>query len=1609
METPQLRTQIIDRVCQYASARGMDNLELFSSYANAVTHRHPDETLLSWEDTALWGIYWGLLRFVRDGAPEPPQVRVFNPDLDADGWVSDLTVIYFSAHDIPFLVDSMRIALNRMRMNIRVFESNPVHVSRNPQGAMEAVEHSGIDASKREDHGFILIDFLADQSEREQVQQALQDALDQVYQVVADFHPMLDRLGEVIEELQRHLGEQLGESLEFLRWLQEGNFTFLGVSEFRLEEPSAEDPTISEIPGERLGLMRKRADLEPTRISNLTPGFARFYQREEDLAYAKSVHRSSVHRDTYPDYVVVKRRNDAGQVIGETRFLGLYTARLYHLSVQHIPLVRSKVKWLIDQSGLDPDSHNGKAFMAILEGHPRDELIQSEPEQLLATTLGIWKIYERRTVKLFVRVGPFQKFVTCIVYLPRESLRTEIRERIAKRLTEAFAAQSHEYTTQFLAESVLARIHFNFLLGPEGLPEFDLAGLEASVENIVHDWGDRFVEICHSHFGDTMGNRLARRYRDAFTPGYRHQMTPLEAVNDLELFRHLKTHEEVAMSVHQPPTAKADRVRLKMFRRQSGIELSDMIPMLEHLGFRVLEEHPFRITPENEELIWMQDFVLSYRAKTRNYPEISSIKTQFREAFHAIWLGLAENDGFNRLIVSAGFDWRQVSLLRAYARYMKQLGTSFSLDFMAETLVNQVEVTRHLLELFGLLLNPDERDDEAAASCVESIQQALEQVSSLNEDQLLRHYLELIQATRRSNFYQLYRRKDFCLALKLATREISCAPDPRPEFEVFVYSTRVEGVHLRGGHVARGGIRWSDRAQDFRTEVLGLVKAQQVKNSVIVPTGAKGGFIARKASPSAGREAFLEEGKAAYRLFIGSLLDISDNLKADEVIHPEGIVARDEDDPYLVVAADKGTATFSDLANEIAESHDFWLGDAFASGGSQGYDHKKMGITARGAWVAVQRHFRELGLNTQTDDFSVIGIGDMAGDVFGNGMLLSKTLRLLAAFNHQHIFFDPNPDSQASWVERKRLFDLPRSSWADYDSALISQGGGIFERSAKYIEVTDPMRELLGIESDRITPDKLINALLKAPVDLLWNGGIGTYVKATGQSHADVGDRANDLVRVNGNELRCRVFGEGGNLGMTQRGRIEFCQQGGICNTDFIDNVGGVDCSDHEVNIKILLNGLVAGQDLTLKQRNDLLVDMTDEVATHVLHNSYRQTLGLSLASRKKDSYHFHYQRFMEYLESQAGLNRALEYLPDDETLRESFKEGTAWTRPELAVLVSYAKNDLKRRLLQSGIAEDSAMTGYAYRPFPTILRERWAECIGNHRLRNEIVCNELANDLVNRAGFSFCFRLADALGVGPEEVARAWHLVFEVFNLDSTWRQVESLDYQLDSSIQYEMFHEINRLARRCSRWFLRNFRDAETSKTIETMKSPLQNLVSGLAQIPDEELPEEFHLQFKALGDQGVDDSLARVIAASDLLFLMPGCVTNAAQAGLDVLTLFRYELQISQKLGVNWLMQFLIELNPGNRWQDLAREAHFFDLETLLRVLATKLATLSPEGEPVAEVDSWLQGHQARVERFQRLLGDLRSGSGDLSVVTVCLADLKDLADAASRDQRLAMQSE
>lgn len=1581
----------------------------FLNFVTNAMHFYPDaDYLLRPAEEIFFNIY-GLFKFAENGSADKPlgqaRVRAFNPEPEVDGWSSRNTIIYINHRDMPFLVDSLRMALNRRGLNIFTLQSNPIWVLRDGNARLSASSKSYIDGAQREAFINIEVDIHRD-SELVELQRDLLSVLEDVQAIVDDFDPMRQRVGELIEELTLTSAHLPGasESLEFLRWIYNGYFTFLGCVEFDLHKDNAE-LYLRERPDSRLGLLRKYSgDARQAAISKLSSGVVALYQGDEILTFTKSSRRSRVHRDVYSDYLVVKRFDDKQEPIGEVRFLGLYTSQFYSYSPRRIPILREKVNWVMENCGFDKNSHDGKTLQTILDFHPRDELFHLSREELADTAIGIWQIQERRVIKVFMHADPFDKFVSCIVYLPRESFNTAARIKIQQAIGAELDTEECEFATQFLPESVLVRIHLVYQLRSKKYLQVECQQLEALVANITRDWSDDFAEQAVARWGERDGGALGRQFQRAFPAAYRELYTPAQAVSDVLLIDELDDAGDLAIAFNNLAGEENHYLQLRLFHWESPLELSDMIPMLENLGFRVMVEHPYLIKPEAGKQIWLQDFRLLFSLDVD--VDVSAVQGSFKDALRVVWQGEAENDSFNRLVIGARLDWRTVAMLRLYARYLKQLGIAYSQEFIADTLARHLEITRNLVALFKSYFDPryagDKSRSDRAVGLAEKIRQGLDQVENISEDIVLRGYLEVIQATLRTNFFQTFEdgsSKSY-ISVKLQSAKISLAPRPRPEYEIFVYSPRVEGVHLRGGKVARGGLRWSDRLEDYRTEVLGLVKAQQVKNAVIVPTGAKGGFVAKQATMAAGREAWLQEGISSYMLYVQALLDISDNLIEAEVVRPEDTVCRDGDDPYLVVAADKGTATFSDTANEISEANHFWLGDAFASGGGNGYDHKGMGITARGAWVAVQRHFREIGVDIQRQDFTVVGIGDMGGDVFGNGMLLSEHIQLVAAFNHLHIFVDPNPDSATTFAERKRLFETPRSTWDDFDKALLSKGGVVYSRSSKSLELTPEIRARFDIQQAEVTPTELIAAILKSSVDLIWNGGIGTYIKGSAESNAEVGDRANDSLRVNGRDLRCKVVGEGGNLGMTQRGRIEFCLRGGICNTDFIDNAAGVDCSDHEVNIKILLNKKVREGSLSEQQRNHLLASMTDEVAELVLDNNQRQTQAISLALHRSQQQYAEYQRFMNWLLDRGQLDPELEFLPGDEQLNDRLSRGVpVWTRPELAVLVCYAKVMLKEVLQEADLLDDPVLAGALRRAFPATLVERNGSDIATHQLRREIAATQLANDMVDRGGFTFFFRQVESTGASAGEIVRAFVISLNILGIDKLWQQIEDSEDSLTAGVQLDLLHILMRLVRRSSRWLLRNRRlNLHCNEMIQAMGKPMALVLSRLPDFHEKEWTELWNKEKAQLIDCGVEESLASTLAAADSMFISVGTVDMALRLQQPVELVARLAFKLGEDLSLDWFMSQIVALQPKNRWQDLARESYVDDLESQRRQLATCLLE-GHDGDDIEQLFARWQTQQSQlIARWKAMVVELRLGAPDFAMVSVALRELLDLVQSS-----------
>ncbi|MBB3330383.1 glutamate dehydrogenase [Halomonas campaniensis] len=1553
----------------------------------------------------LYGATLSVWHFLQEFDPAYPKVRVFNPDFEEHGWQSPHTFVAVLHEDMPFLVDSVRIELNRRGITVHAIHNAVLATERDGKHRLKRVA-SPRDAKApeaRESLIVIEIDRHSDAAVLQDIQTSLHDVLVDVRTAVADFEPMRERVEAALEELRAGCPPQTDpddhrEAIAFLEWLLHDNFTFLGYDAYEVGEKRGKQQ-LDRAKGSELGVFRLDQPRYRERIrTELGIEEGRFVLVPELLSFAKSAHHARVHRPTYPDYISIDRYDEQGNLVGEHRFLGLFTATVYNESPRNVPILRRKLKTVMEIAGFNPKGHNGKQLLQILEVYPRDDLFQIDTRELAQTALGILSIRERRRVRLFIREDRPGRFYSCLAFVPRDVFSTELRLRIQALLCEELGATFGDFNT-YLSESVLARIQFILRFEGDRPAEYDIKRLEAKVAQLARNWRDDLQAASIEGFGEEQANRLMDRFRDAFPASYREDFNARTAVYDLQHIGELDEGAPLALSLYRLVEEEGSGVNLKLFHREAPIPLSDVLPMMENLGLRVIGERPYEIEATDTRY-WIHDFDLEHHTSTE--VNLQEMREPFIEAFQRLWAGEADNDAFNRLIIGANLDWREVAMLRGYARYLKQIRFGVSQEYMANALASYPEITRELVTLFELRFDPEERPAEGEIDdCLARIQRLLDDVASLNDDQLLRRYMELIQATLRTNYYQ--RREDGqpkdYIAFKLQPSKVTGMPKPRPAFEIFVCSPRVEGVHLRGGKVARGGLRWSDRFEDYRTEVLGLVKAQQVKNSVIVPVGAKGGFVCKRL-PEGDREAFQREGIECYKTFIRALLDVTDNLKGGDVVPPREVVRHDEDDPYLVVAADKGTATFSDIANEISAEYGHWLGDAFASGGANGYDHKKMGITAKGAWESVKRHFRNLGVNTQQDEFTVLGIGDMGGDVFGNGMLLSDRIRLLGAFNHLHIFVDPTPDAAATFAERQRLFEMPRSSWEDFDASLISEGGGVFKRSAKSIPISKPMKAAFGIKEDKLSPSELIQAMLRSHVDLIWNGGIGTYVKGSEESDAQVGDKANDALRINGCELNCKVVGEGGNLGLTQRGRMEAAARGVRVNTDFIDNAGGVNCSDHEVNIKILIDEVVERGDMTLKQRNQLLADMTGEVSDLVLLDNYRQTQALDLSELLSRQGVGPYRRFISELEAQGQLDRELEFLPADEVLEERAANQQGMLLPELSVLISYAKSVLKGDLIASEVPDDPTIARYVERIFPKALVERYRDEMYEHRLKREIVATQVANDLVDHMGIVFVRRLIDSTGAGRADIARAYVIAREVFQLGTLWQQIEALDNRVASSVQYDMMLDLMRLIRRATRWFLRSRTGMSTRETIDYFAPRLAPLQESIGKrLRGEEL-EAWEARRGELVEAGVPVGLAAIVAAAGSLYAALGIIQAARQADEKPQKVAEVYYEIGARLELPWMIRQITELRVRDSWQAQARETFRDDIDR--QQLALTVSVLQMEGGPreaTERVDQWLTLHGSMHSRWCRLLEQVGSGSqGGFPLFAVAVRELVDLAESS-----------
>ncbi|MBI3771075.1 MAG: NAD-glutamate dehydrogenase [Gammaproteobacteria bacterium] len=1579
------------------------NLILFSEQYFA---RAEPEDLSTFTTEELLAALLGHWHLALQRKPGEPQIKVFNPTFETQGWASPHTVVQIVVDDMPFLVDSTRMALVRQGLFIHMTLHPVIRVRRDKEGKLREVLPRGQTGSDMSEAVMRFdVDRIAENEKLVELQQALQGALADVRCIVEDWQPMRTHLEEVISTLSQQslpvAGQEKEEILAFLRWVAEHHFTFLGYRAYDLVSEHGQD-VLRAIPNSGLGLYRETGSDYVSQSFSHIPAPLRSMVREPNvLVINKATAYAPVHRPTPMDYLGIKRFNDKGEVIGEWRFVGLYSSTAYSAPPEEIPILRAKVARIMARAGFDAQGHSAKALRHVLATFPRDEMFQATEQELYDIAMGILQVEERHRLRLFLRRDPFDRFISAFVYVPRDRYNTEFRMRMQDILMRAMNGQSAEYSVNF-TETVLWRVHFMIRTQPGNIPEINPAQLESMLAEAMQSWSDTLQLALREHYGEGQGLGLMRKYGASFPIAYRSDFDPRIAVLDIEYLESITDSSPMATHLYRFPEGREDMLRFKVYGRDKPMALSDVLPILERMGLRVLEARPYEIEIAGNGRYWILDFDMTVGLGVDI--DLLEVKEIFQAAFVRVCAGEIESDGFNRLVLCAGLGWRQVVMLRAVCKYLLQTSVPFSQAYMENALSEHPDIAEALAKLFLFRFDPQNPRAMAMATTeklVAEIEKALDAVTNLDEDRILRRYLAVIQAMLRTNYFQnegQVKPKTY-LSFKLDPAKVPELPLPRPMFEIFVYAPFVEGVHLRGGPVARGGIRWSDRREDFRTEILGLMKAQMVKNTVIVPVGAKGGFFPKRLPASENRDAVMAEVVRCYRTFISGLLDITDNLVEGKVVPPADVVRYDSDDTYLVVAADKGTATFSDIANAVSAEYNFWMGDAFASGGSSGYDHKKMGITARGGWESVKRNFYELGIDCQNQDFTVVGIGDMAGDVFGNGLLRSRHIKLVAAFNHMHIFIDPNPDPERSFQERERMFNLPRSTWNDYDKGLISAGGGVYLRSAKSIQLSTETQKVLGIEVAQLTPVELIQAILRAPVDLLWNGGIGTYVKASSETHAAVGDRVNDSLRIDGGELRCKVVGEGGNLGFTQLGRVEYARKGGLINTDFIDNSGGVDCSDNEVNIKILLNQMVRDGDMTLKQRNELLLKMTSDVGDHVLKHNYLQSLALSLASHQASWLPAEHGRLIRALVSEGRLNRKLEFLPGDDELVEREKAGEGLTRPEIAILLAYSKIKLFEDLCASDIAEDPYFTRELIDYFPTAMHQGFTERMQRHPLRREIIATQVTNAIVNRMGSTFMLRMQDETGESAAAVARACTATWGIFNAEELWAAVAALDGKVPAKLQSSLLLEIRRLHDRATVWLLRNRRaPLDIATTINQFRSGVETLTAKLPAFIEGDNLSQFETLVTQYREAGISEDQTRHFAAVDAVYPCLDLIEIASEQGGDLSDIASTYFKLGYTLELFWLRDRIQDLPRGNYWQRKARMALRYDLYIELRTI-TKQIIQHGRQLPGAEarVAHWMEAANVAISHFRTLLAEIRSSgsANDLAVLSVVMREIRTLA--------------
>ena len=1521
----------------------------------------------------------------------------------------DCFIIEIVSDDMPFLFDSISNALHRMSCSIRLAVHPVLWCQRDGRGRLLAIADQEVPAKDDEPlyRAEAIMRFEVEAGYTpltlKQLESQLLDVLSDVKEVVAGWQAMRSKAAEIRFGLEKpHLPideTERSQACAFFEWIEDNNFTFISYSRAKLEIDNDGKPDLKTLPRSRMGLKIDASpwsDLVSSKADNNL--LNQYLSSPNLLVITKANQRSPVHRNAWLDYIAIKDYDNNGVLQGEHRFFGLFTRSAYNSRALDIPLLKTRIHEARARARFPSGSHNSKMLLQVLETFPRDELFQSTVDELFDTAMGVLALEERHRVRVFQRIDPFHRFFSLLIYLPRDRYSQSVREKIQSLIASRARQTDMEFNIHF-NESLLARLQLIVRVEDADACDIDVLQLEQDIEHVTQDWSDGLHNALRERLKPRQASQLFSSYHEAFTPAYEAKTDAKTAATDVLTLQEMADKQQSIRARLMPQVdGGAGRLQIRVYFKEQPMALADAQPRLANLGMRLVVEDLFPVQVADAETTWIQDFRVETDASIDIDCERDS--ERFEAAFIRMHQGLCEDDWFNRLILSAGLDWHQTGVIRAYSRYLKQLGIRFGQIYISETLNAHADVTRLLVELFEARFQPRlSKRDARIEQLQDSIDEALDQVSNLDADRILRNFRNVINATLRCNVYQRDEQDQPppYYSFKIATGQLHEAPRPRPAFEIWVHSPRFEAVHLRGGKVARGGLRWSDRPEDFRTEILGLVKAQIVKNAVIVPVGAKGGFVCRKPPEGQDRRAHQQEAIACYRQFMTAMLSLTDNLVDGKVVPPKQVVRWDDDDPYLVVAADKGTASFSDIANEIAIEREFWIGDAFASGGSNGYDHKKMGITAAGAWESVKRHFRELGTDIQQQPFTVIGIGDMSGDVFGNGMLMSPHIRLKAAFNHLHIMIDPDPDPQLSFKERQRQFNEV-SHWADYDRSTLSKGGGIWSRDEKSIKPSQAACRSLEIEHKSYTPDELIHALLQAPVDLLWNGGIGTYVKGENESHEQVGDRANESLRVNGHQLRCKVVGEGGNLGMTQLARIEYSLNGGRCNTDSIDNAGGVDSSDHEVNIKIALNTALQAGALKPKQRNQLLKDMTEAVRSKVLRNNYLQSQAISVMHHKAKERLGEQWELIRLLERDASLDRKLEALPDEKALEARQAAGLGLTRPEIAVLLSYAKIDLFKELLASDVPEDPYLSKELLRYFPERLTDRYGDVLTEHPLKREIIATRITNSLINRMGATFAHRLHEEIGAGLGNIARAYTIARDVYEITPLWKRIESLDNRISAELQLELMLESRRLIKHTTLWLLQN---GESVSDIEAMVKAIRP-TAELLEVEFEQLmpaseAERYQQRLNRYQKAGIPEDIARRVTKLKAFYPAPdihGLSERHKQALSDVASCY---FQLAERLQLGWIRRQIDGLQAETRWQALARNALRDDLYSRHQVLTGRvLKDWKNKVDVNAEIEAWCQQQDEPLRYFRALVKEVQqSESSDYLSLSVLLRQLSRLS--------------